>query len=347
MVIRSVTIDHVRCHVHSRIECDSDLMIITGPNGWGKTSILESISLCSMGRTFVPVPDISLVQHGADGCHVRVEAMSDNDVPYVVEVTVRPGQRKVISTNQGEGLSSRELIGRMPVVALSPDLKAITFGGPAERRSFIDAIMAQSNAATKDLLFEHRRILKQRNSVLQSDRVDTAMLETWTEKFIEVSTTLIERRRTFINDLAPMVREEYQTVSGGREQVDIQYLPDSVDPLSEGVSGELRKAAQQVAGGERMRRITLFGPQKDEVLFQINGGNVRETASQGQHKTFLIALKLAECRILNERCKERPVVLLDDVFSELDSERSALVLERISAMGMQCFVTKTGEREAA
>jgi len=346
MVIRSVTIDHVRSHSNTRVECSPSLTVLIGPNGSGKTSVLESISLCSMGRTFVPVPDLSLIQHGAEGCRVRVDAVSDNDVPYIVEVELRPGQRKRISTNHDQNISARELIGRMPVVALSPDLKSITFGGPAERRSFIDALMAQSSRTATDLLYEHRRVLKQRNALLQSDHVDQAGLQTWTEQFISLSTDLIQRRADFIAELLPLVKEEYAIVSDGKEEIGITYEPDHVDLSLGEVRGQLTRTAERLHTAERARKLTLFGPQKDDIILHINEGLVRENASQGQHKSFLIALKLAECRLLNDHCNERPIVLLDDLFSELDATRSTLVLQRVKELGMQCFVTETGERRA-
>ena len=344
MVIRSVTMDHVRSHDHSVVECSPGLTVLTGPNGSGKTSVLESISLCSMGKTFVPVPDHSLIQRGAESCFVRVEARSDNDVSYKVSVEVKQGQRKRMSNNDGQNLSAKDLIGRMPVVALSPDHKAITFGGPAERRSFIDSMLAQSSRTMTDLLYEHRRILKQRNSLLQADGgVDVAQLNSWTEKFIETSAELVERRRDFLRDIEPIVKEEYNTVSSGVEEIEIIYEPDHVDLDKGDVRDQLEETAEQLVTAELARKLTLFGPQKDEIIFMVNAGLVRETASQGQHKSLLVALKLAECRMLQDRCNERPVVLLDDLFSELDPTRSKQVLNRVTELGMQCIIT-TAER---
>jgi DNA replication and repair protein RecF len=308
--------------------------------------------MCSLAKSFVPVTDHALIRRGAERCIASVDAMRDMDVPYRVSVAVQPGVRKRISTAHGSNLTPRDIIGEIPVVALSPDHKSITLGGPAERRAFIDGVMAQSSKRYTELLYEHRRLLKQRNAVLQSG-VGPAMhasLDVWTEQFVMVSAEIVERRQRWIADVAPRVREAYQAVAGVHELIDITYEPDvctqgalshDAELTLESVADAYRALAAQLRVREMARESTMFGPQKDELAFHINGGLVRETASQGQHKSLLVALKLAECDVLHEHCSERPVVLLDDVFSELDRDRCARVLERVVSMGMQCFVTTT------
>lgn len=352
MVIRSVSLTHVRNHEHTEIPCARDVNVLTGQNGSGKTSILEAISLCAIAKSFVPVSDQALIQHGHDDCTSTVDAMRDLDVPYRVTVSVRNGTRKRITTAHGSSLTPRDIIGELPMVALSPDHKSVTFGGPAERRAFLDGVMAQSSRRFTELLYEHRRLLKQRNAALQhgasSGGVD--VLDVWTEQFVNVSAEIVERRHQFLVDVTPIVRSAYEAVSGAAEEIDVVYQPDvithgTMEPgapfTAENVATAYRLASTHLRQRELARETTMFGPQKDEIAFMINGGLVRETASQGQHKSLLVALKLAECVLLHERCDERPVVLLDDVFSELDRDRCARVLDRVLLMGMQCFVTTT------
>ena len=342
MVIRSVTITHLRSHSSTHLECAPEVTILSGPNGSGKTSLLEAVSLCSMGRTFVPVPDLSLIQHGLDASRASVDAVSDHEVPYRASVELQRGQRKKISTTHGSNLSARDLIGELPIVALSPDHKGITFGGPAERRAFIDAVMAQSSRSITDLLFEHRRTLKQRNSLLAEKRSSNDEQRVlWTKQFIGLSVDLVKRRTQFLDELEPLVQEEYTKVAGVDESITIEYVPDHIDLQGADLTLQFERTADRLSEAELARGVTLFGPQKDEIAFLLNGRLVRETASQGQHKSLLIALKLAECRMLLERRRERPVVLLDDVFAELDQQRSERVLTRIRELGMQCLVTTT------
>ena len=353
MVIRSVLLAHVRNHEHTEIVCARDVNVLSGSNGSGKTTILEAISLCAIAKSFVPVPDQALIKHGFEDCTSTVEALRDLDVPYRISVRVRNGVRKRITTAHGSSLTPRDIIGELPMVALSPDHKSVTFGGPAERRAFLDGVMAQSSKRFTELLYEHRRLLKQRNAALQAGAFmhgDGEELDVWTEQFVLVSAEVVERRNRFLADVMPIVCSAYEAVSGSAETINIVYQPDvashgtlATDTLlsSSSVAEAYRAAARMLRPREMARESTLFGPQKDEIAFMINGGLVRETASQGQHKSLLVALKLAECELLHERCNERPVVLLDDVFSELDRDRCARVLERVLAMGMQCFVTTT------
>lgn len=354
MIIRSVVLEHVRNHMTTEIQCAPDVNILSGLNGSGKTSVLEAISFCAIAKSFVPVPDQAVIQHGEPSCTATVHAMRDVDVPYSVSVVVRSGVRKKISNSHQTSCSPRDIIGEMPIVALSPDHKSITFGGPAERRSFLDGVMAQSSRRYAELLFEHRRLLKHRNALLQlvaAGQASSHDLDVWTDQFIAISAEIVERRAVFIREFTPRIEAVYAMISSERERIDVVYEPDGIDVGLEGgctaaeVTQRYAALAQTLRSREIARETTMFGPQKDEILFRINDGLVRETASQGQHKSLLIALKIAECELLHERCNERPIVLLDDVFSELDGERSMRVLESIIRMGMQCFVTTTNGAE--
>ncbi|MCU0330308.1 MAG: DNA replication and repair protein RecF [Candidatus Kapabacteria bacterium] len=349
MIIRSVTLDNVRNHAHTVVPCTSGVNILTGPNGAGKTSVLEAISMCAMARSFVPVPESSLLRKGASACAMRLQAKRDSDVPYHVTISFGEGSRKRIDTALGDGVTARDLIGELAVVALSPDHKSITLGGPADRRSFLDGLLAQASHRYRDLLYDHRRILKQRNALLadaegQVSRV-AGILESWTEQFVDVSAQLVVRRSEAIMQLAPVVAESYAGVSANAERVDVRYEPDVLGPITDAdygaVVSAMAAAARKLCDAEVRRGQTLFGPQKDDVGFFIDGRPVRETASQGQHKSLLVALKLAECHRLVDGTGERPVVLLDDVFAELDKARCAHVMRLVLAMNMQCFVTTT------
>lgn len=351
MVIRSINLHNIRNHEQSELSFVPGVNILTGGNGSGKTSVLEALSLCAIARSFVPVPDSALIAHGQDSCTANVAAERDLGVPYTVGITLRHGVRKRITTSTQTSCSPRDIIGTMPVVVLSPDHKGITFGAPAERRSFVDAVMAQSSRRTTELLFEHRRLFKHRNAVLsamaegQASRQD---LDVWTEQFIIVGAELVERRARFLSDVTSRVRNAYAAVTGGMEEIDVIYRPDVQDHLPEtnvhsssDVAQAYRTVASRLFSREIGRQSSLFGPQKDDVALFINGGLVRETASQGQHKSLLVALKIAESEILHEYSNERPVVLLDDVFSELDADRCRRVLDHVASLNMQCFVTTT------
>lgn len=351
MVIRSIHLHNVRNHEQSELSFVPDVNILTGGNGSGKTSVLEGLSLCAIARSFVPVQDQALVHHGQESCSASLHATTDLQAPYHVSVTLRPGTRKRISTSTQTSCSPRDIIGTLPIVVLSPDHKGITIGAPAERRSFIDAVMAQAQRRYTELLYEHRRLHKHRGALLTAIAEGQASeqdLDLWTEQFISVSAEIVERRWHFLHELTPRITSTYASVAGGSEHIDVVYQPDvavhhpTVDASSSNIVADAyREVARQLRRREIARQTTLFGPQKDDVALLINKGLVRETASQGQHKSLLVALKLAESTILHEHCNERPVVLLDDVFSELDADRCRRVLDHVISMNMQCFVTTT------
>lgn len=348
MIVHAVSLRHFRSHTETELECARDVTIFTGKNGVGKTSILESISVCALAKSFVPVPDAALIQHGSDHATVGVRCERDLHVPYHVSVTIREGVRKQIVTTFAQHCTPRDLIGELPIVALSPDHKSITMGAPADRRAFVDGLMAQSSKRVTELLYEHRRLLKQRNAMLaeaaqQGGRADG--LDAWTDAFIACSAEVVRRRNEVLTDLTPRIRATYEQVSGGEEEIGIRYEADSVEDATTDVEAQMRRSYERLAARELARGMTLFGPQKDDVAFEINGGRVRDTASQGQHKSLLVSLKIAECALLYERTQERPVVLLDDVFSELDRSRCEHVMTTVLAMGMQCFVTTTEGEE--
>lgn len=293
--------------------------------------------------------DAALLRTDAEHFAVAVEARRDLDVPYRVSVQWREGQRKRISSTSGDALTARDLLGELPVVALSPDHKSITFGAPSERRAFLDAVLAQASKRYRDLLYDHKRLLKQRNALLadaagQMLRCEQT-LAPWTNAFVDVCAQIAVRRRDAISDLAPRVRGSYLEVSGGVERVDIRYVVDALGDISgmdlEAVVAMYASTATRLLPAEVRRGVTLFGSQKDDLEFTIDGRSVREAASQGQHKSLLVALKLAECSALRDATGERPVVLLDDVFSELDANRCQRVMERVLGQGMQCLLTST------
>lgn len=343
MHLRTVTAFNVRCHEHARLECAGNVTILSGPNGSGKTSLLETVHTCALARTFVPVSDTAMIRQGAEVSQLSVEAFTDLGTRYRAAVEFREGQRKKITTSHSDNATAKEIIGAMPVVALSPDHKAITFGAPADRRSFIDSLMAQSSKRVTDVLYEHRRLLKQRNAMLANEGSFASDLwDVLTKAFVVASAELVERRASFLSDLQPLVTEEYAGVAGESEQVTIRYEPDHVAfDSGSSILDQLSGAASQLTTAEKLRARTLFGPQKDDIVFELNGRSVRDCASQGQHKSLLVALKLAEARMMHERRSEKPIVLLDDVFSELDSQRASRVLARMLDLGLQCMVTTT------
>ncbi len=353
MRISSLLLDHIRNHGRTEIELSAGVNVFYGMNGQGKTSVLEAVSLLAMSTTFVPGSDLSLVQRGADTALASAFCYSDLQTLYKVAVRLKPGERKDISSSLGKRLSPQDIIGEIPLVTLSPDNKQITAGAPQDRRRLIDSVISQASRRYMKDLVNYRRILKQRNALLARGKGDAAfpyaLIEPWTEALIDVGAEIVVRRAEFIRDFSEVVRSTYARIARNSEDIALLYAPNVLPPELTECSRiptvlEVRAAYQEIATArrreEKARGVTVFGPQKDEAVMMVNGGVARECASQGQHKTLLVAIKMAEFDYLRDIRLETPVVLLDDIFSELDSQRATNVLDLMRS-DAQSFVTTT------
>lgn len=347
MLLERVQVRNVRLYTSAVLPCKPGLNLLWGPNGSGKTTLLEAICVGAWGKAF-DTPDALLVQRGAPQYWIRLEACSDVGVPYWVEVEYSLDHGKRIRSSHRSSLTPKELIGILPVVFLGPALRAITTGPPHERRRFLDVVLSQCSRPYLETLLEHRRTLRQRNALLQHYQAEAHFLpqwQSWTELFIELSAQLIWRRWQFIREFEPLIQEHYRRIAP-TESLQVRYVPDSVPPecADQGpgaISSCLSRRAAELEAEELRRGTTLFGPQKDDVLFLLNGMLARETASQGQHKSLLLSLKLAELLYLRHHHGETPIMLLDDVFGELDEIRAHAALSLLQAYGVQTFITAT------
>ncbi|ROL58712.1 DNA replication and repair protein RecF [Bacteroidetes/Chlorobi group bacterium MS-B_bin-24] len=350
MYLLRLNFENIRNHNITELFPSKNINVIFGRNGSGKTSILEAISTGAFSKSFVTSFDQNIVQNGKDYYLVEIEARSENGLPIGLQVLYQLNRKKEIKTTAGENLSVQELIGKVPVVVLSPEMREIIFGAPSMRREFIDRIISQTDANYLKSLLLHRRILKQRNKLLNEFQLgitnDTDLLKIWTLKFIEISAEVVSRRLRFFEHFPLFFERSYQILSNNQESINITYqpfeFPSNLASLSHSDILEILKSqADKYFDKEIQRGITLFGPQKDDFLILLNNQLARNVASQGQSKTILISLKHAEMNYLYEMRKTYPIVLFDDIFSELDNERITQVLKILSDTSVQFFLTTT------
>ncbi len=231
-------------------------------------------------------------------------------------------------------------------MVLSPDMKAITNGAPSERRRFLDIVISQAKRRYLEDLMAYRRLLKQRNALLGASRksgrpVDRSVVESLDDGLIERASHVMHERATFMEAFRPIFTEAAARVATGSETVHIRYLPDGMAEPCASVADykdALWLRSSQVWAEEQRRGTTLFGLHRDDLRMDVNGGDVRVAASQGQHKTLLIGLKIAEFHYLAAQCAETPLILLDDIFGELDAGRAERVYELTKGLG-QTFIT--------
>jgi DNA replication and repair protein RecF len=351
MIVAAVSVRNFRNHRASSLEFGEGINALLGDNGEGKTNILEAISYLSLTKSFYASADATVLQIGKEGFEIEGSILSAGGVAHHVHVAYDGGagiKAYEINGARPERLSS--VIGRFPIVILSPENGAITFGGPAERRKFMDLILSQLSPAYLETLFEYRRIVKQRNRVLLDARMRGSqpgrLLEPWNESLAVHGSVLVYRRRSFTEEFAQyMVRAYGDLVEGGEEIPGVRYecsCSTGNEPVPrEAIAEEIRGLLRGNEGEELKRGTTLVGPHRDNLVFTLGGIPVQQYASQGQHKSLLVALKVAEFTYLCERRGERPILLLDDVFSELDQRRAARILHLAGSLG-QTIITTTG-----
>ena len=352
MQINSIKIKNFRNHLEKELLFDGGINVLWGNNGVGKTTILEAISVCSISKSFTTNTDANLINNNENQYYVSAKCSNDLNLPYNISVSFTQKQPKEIITNTGNRLLPKDIIGEIPLVILSPDYKKITAGSPEFRRQFINSILSQASKIYLEKLYQHRKILKQRNSLLSQFKGNLnsknesllPILSQWTDALISISSDLIIRRNEFINNFNPIFINAYKTITNSKENVNIVYQPDSISYTNidkNQIIEILTNRSNAILNAEIKRATTLFGSQKDDIKIFINNGLAKEYASQGQHKSLLIAIKFAEFQYLLKNKNETPVILFDDIFSELDNIRIEKVLDLLTKSKAQIFITLT------
>jgi DNA replication and repair protein RecF len=350
MKVRHVQLETFRNHTRTALDFGRGVNVFLGRNGQGKTNILEAISCLGLTKSFYAASDATLVQLATDNFIVDGDLSDDAGREYRVRITYsRTSGEKTFAINGVRVERLASVIGMFPMVILSPENNAITFGGPAERRKFVDLVLSQLSRSYFEDLLEYRQVLRQRNKMLADYRQrggpGSEALAPWNESLALHGARIVHKRGEFIGEFCAFVRNAYAELVDSAEVPDVQYAPAAhITPGEEipALQDELLRELKEKEREEWKRGLTLVGPHRDEFAFHLNGINLQKYASQGQHKSFLVALKIAEFFYLKERREETPVLLLDDVLSELDQERSRRLLAHVTALG-QTIVTTTDQ----
>lgn len=321
-----------------------------GPNGAGKTNLLEAIGYLCLGKSFLASTDQHVVHRGAPYLDVEGRFDSDHRPNMAVRLAYVPEEGKRAFVNGAPLDRLADLVGRVPVVILSPADHELTAGGPSERRRFMDATLSQAYPVYLDDLLKYRRALKQRNALLQAARKGRSLasgtLDAWDEELASLGGRLMTRRQAFLDQFVQFVDDAYDLLESPGGEPTLTYAP-SVD-LEEDAVDSLRDALRRSRLRSTQLGRTLVGPHLDEVTFQLDGFDLRPFASQGQHRTFALAVRLAQALYLRDRLDEVPLLLLDDVFGPLDASRTRLVMALLASGEIgQSFVSAAREEPFA
>ncbi|MEX0747323.1 MAG: DNA replication and repair protein RecF, partial [Rhodothermales bacterium] len=299
MYLRTLRLMSFRAHDRTECGFTPSVNLIHGPNGAGKTNLLEAIHFLCLSKGFVTSQDRYVVRKGAGHLEVEGHFQRDDGRNLRVRMAYVPGEGKRIFVNGAPLERLSDIVGQLPVVVYSPQDHVLTAGGPEERRRLIDNILSQARPLYLDTLIRYRRALKQRNSLLlrlqeQRGPSAAAALEPWNVELIELGSRIIASRAQFVRAFSEYLERAYREIESVAERPTLTYdaLTSGADP--EDISGAFRQALAESASRERRRGLTLVGPHRDELVFRLDSMLVRRYASQGQHRTFGMALKLAK-----------------------------------------------------
>ncbi|MEM8926491.1 MAG: DNA replication and repair protein RecF [Actinomycetota bacterium] len=337
MQITRLWLTDFRSYHELELDLSLGLTAIIGPNGVGKTNLLEALSLLATLKSFRGAPVDSLVRRGAERAFVRAEGIRD-EREVLIELELAKGKTRA-QVNRQRLRRARDLLGAVRVTVFAPDDLALIKEGPALRRDFLDDALVALDPGADALVTDLDRILRQRNALLRQShgRLDEAAamtLDVWDAKLAATGEALTRRRTELVETLMPMVTDAYTTLAGRSTKIDGNY--------ERSWSGE--SLAEAVAAGrddDVRRGVTQRGPHRDELQLLVDGLAARTEASQGEQRTLALAMRLSAHRLIADRIGEPPLLLLDDVLSELDPDRSRALLDNLPPG--QTVITSAGD----
>ncbi|RMI01703.1 MAG: DNA replication/repair protein RecF [Calditrichaeota bacterium] len=340
MQLLRLSLLNFRNYKDATIDFSDGIHVLYGENGAGKTSIIEAIHYLALTKSFRTTVDRHLILHQEEMFRIQGEFRTGQGQPLTTALAYAVDRGKQLTVNGQKIARFSEYIGEVPVVLLHPEDLNISQGSPRQRRRFLDMLLCQSSKLYLHDLIQYNRSLKQRNQLLQSGVSDPQLLIPWEENLISYGSEIILKRKKAVEQLNELVNQFYRKLSGREDRVNIVYQcnvqPQAPQEIAQIYARQFeRKRAQEVETGS-----TIVGPHRDDLIFTLNGRPMRLYASQGEHKTCVIALKLAEFHYLQQQQQQSPILLFDDIFGELDAHRIREMLHQLSHIG-QVFVTTT------
>lgn len=348
MIIKSIELENFRNYEKLNISFDQGTNILYGDNAQGKTNVLEAIFISATTKSHKGSKDREIVRFDAEESHIRTYLDRDG-MEYRVDMHLRKSKSKGIAINGQKIKKAAELIGLLNVVFFSPEDLSIIKNGPSERRRFVDMELCQLDKYYIYNLNQYNKIINQRNKLLKDFYMNPDLRDTisiWDSQLVTYGKQIIDRRKIFVEQLNDIIYEIHKNLSGGKEELTIQYEPD--------VESDLLEQKLKVNMERDIKyKMTSAGPHRDDFSFMIRkiGSDleeeerkrvvdIRKFGSQGQQRTAALSLKLSEIELVKKITKDNPVLLLDDVLSELDSSRQNYLLNNIG--NIQTIITCTG-----
>ena len=335
MMIESIELKNYRNYDELHMDFSQGTNILYGDNAQGKTNVLEAIYVCATTKSHRGSKDREIIQFDRDESHIKLNVRK-NDIPYRIDMHLKKNRAKGVAVNGVPIRKASELFGIVNVVFFSPEDLNLIKNGPAERRRFIDLELCQLNKLYVHSLVQYNKIITQRNKLLKDimfrpDYEET--LDIWDMQLVQYGREVIRCREAFVSQLNDLIGTIHRQLSGEKESLHICYEPNVTADMFEDT---LRKSRPS----DLKQRTTLTGPHRDDLSFIINDIDIRRFGSQGQQRTAALSLKLAEIELVKKIVNDYPILLLDDVLSELDGSRQNHLLSGINHI--QTMITCTG-----
>lgn len=353
MIVKSIQLRDFRNYSTLSIEPGSGLNIVVGRNAQGKSNLLEAIYIMATSKSTRAGKDTELIRFGAEYASVKadIDRVRSNEIE--LEFLLSLTEKKSAKLNGVRYTKLADVIGQLNAVLFDSNDLEIIRGEPSTRRRFLDLEISQTSPRYVHALAAYRKTLEQRNRLLKDLRDGRAgadaraVLPAWNAQLAQYGARLIERRRQFLDRLNLIAQTMHKTLSDNRDVLQISYIPSfNIDDASDeaGVVDKFLKALDECSSDELMRGVTLRGPQRDDVVFSVNEQDCRLYGSQGQQRTVALSLKLAERQLIEELVGEPPILLLDDVLSDLDDVRRHHLFDLTTHAGSQTFLSCTNLR---
>jgi recF protein len=335
MYVESLALKNYRNYKDLDIYFSDGINILYGENAQGKTNILEALFIAATTKSHKNSKDKDIIEFGSEEAHIRLN-LKKRDVGHRIDMHLRKNNSKGVAIDGLSIRKSTELFGLINIIFFSPEDLSVVKNGPGERRRFMDMEICQLSRLYYSNLLNYNKVLDQRNNTLRQIYFNPSLRDTldiWDEQLVQYGTAVIRERKNFLEMLNDIIRDIHKNLTSGREEVEIIYEPN----VSEDSFLDNLKSKREA---DIKNSSTLTGPQRDDFGIMINGRDVRVFGSQGQQRTSALSLKLAEIELVKKIINDTPVLLLDDVMSELDSSRRDALLNSLN--GIQTIITCTG-----
>ncbi|MBQ9499994.1 MAG: DNA replication and repair protein RecF [Bacteroidaceae bacterium] len=336
MILKRISILNYRNLQQVDLHFSDKLNCLLGQNGMGKTNLLDAIYYLSFCKSAGNPIDSQNIFHEADFFMIQGFYEKADGSKEEVYAGIKRRQKKQFKRNKKEYQRLSEHIGLIPLVMISPDDQTLILGGSEERRRFMDVVISQYDKEYLDALIRYNKALTQRNVLLKSETpVDEEVFLAWEEMMAATGEAVYRKRQAFIEEFIPIFQKYYSFISGNQEQVELTYT-------SHAQEGSLMEQFAALREREKIIGFSIHGIHKDELEMQLGGFPIKREGSQGQNKTYLVALKLAQFDFLKRTSRMKPLLLLDDIFDRLDAQRVERILKLVGSDDFgQIFITDT------